>query len=62
MSYDDSVSYLVIDLFVQVFDKDVALAGLAEGGITLGPHDPAAKTVKRLHMTRNEGSITMHGF
>jgi len=55
-------SHLVVDLFVQVFDKNVALPGLAEGGITLGPHDPATVKVRKERMTRNEGSITMRGF
>ena len=35
---------LVVDLFVKVLDENVALAGLAEGGVTLGPHDAAAPT------------------
>lgn len=32
---------LVVDLFIEVFDKNIALTGLAEGGIALRPHDPA---------------------
>ena len=34
-------AYLVINLLVQVFDEDIALAGLAKSGITLRPHDTA---------------------
>ena len=36
------VQSLVIDCFVQVLDENVALTGLAEGGVTLRPHDTAA--------------------
>ena len=35
---------LVVDLLVQVLDEDVALAGLAEGGVTLRPHDTAIQS------------------
>lgn len=34
---------LVINLLVQVLDENVALAGLAEGRVTLRPHDTAAQ-------------------
>ena len=34
---------LIVDLLVEVLDEDVALAGLAEGGVTLRPHDTAAE-------------------
>ena len=37
---------LVVDGVVQVLDEDVALAGLAEGGVTLGPHDTAKMPVR----------------
>lgn len=32
---------LVVNGLVQVLDEDVALTGLAQGGVTLGPHDSA---------------------
>lgn len=41
-----TLEYLVVDLLVQVLDEDVALTGLAQGGITLGPHDTAMATVR----------------
>jgi hypothetical protein len=31
--------HLVIDLFIKAFDKNVALTRLAEGRISLRPHD-----------------------
>jgi hypothetical protein len=34
-------TYLVVDELIQVFDKDIALARLAESRVTLRPHDPA---------------------
>lgn len=37
------VKGLVVDSVIQVLDENVALAGLAEGGVTLRPHDAAAK-------------------
>jgi hypothetical protein len=40
-SSHDLISYLVVDLLIKILNKNVALAGLAEGGIALGPHDPA---------------------
>lgn len=33
--------YLVVDLFIEILDENVALAGLAQGRVTLGPHDAA---------------------
>ena len=42
------VQSLVIDCFVQVLDENVALASLAEGGVTLGPHDAAIDHPPRL--------------
>ena len=35
------VQSLVVDGLVQVLDEDVALTGLAEGRVTLRPHDAA---------------------
>ena len=40
-SGESVVEGLVVDSLVQVLDEDVALTGLAEGGVTLGPHDAA---------------------
>ena len=40
------MSYFVVDQFIKVLDKNVALTGLAEGGVTLRPHDPAKTLVK----------------
>lgn len=37
------VESLVVDGVVQVLDEDVALAGLAEGGVALRPHDAAKR-------------------
>jgi hypothetical protein len=45
-SSDDHVYHLVVDPFIEVLDKNVALAGLAEGGVALGQHDPAAAKYK----------------
>ena len=47
------VEGLVVDSLVQVLDEDVALAGLAEGGVTLGPHDAATKHLESRHFTRD---------
>ncbi len=35
------VESLVVNELVQVLDEDIALSGLAEGRVTLGPHDAA---------------------
>ena len=40
---ETSLSDLVVDLLVEVLDENVALTGLAEGGVTLRPHDTAAE-------------------
>jgi hypothetical protein len=37
----ENLAYLVVDKLVQVFNKDIALTSLAEGRVTLRPHDPA---------------------
>jgi hypothetical protein len=33
--------HLVVNGFIQVFDKDIALASFTQCGVTLRPHDPA---------------------
>ena len=38
---DQPVYYLIVNLLVKVLDEDVALAGLAEGWVSLRPHDAA---------------------
>jgi hypothetical protein len=38
---------LVVDLLVEILDKDIALTGLADGGISLGPHDTACSTFNK---------------
>ncbi len=35
------VEGLMVNRFIEVLDKDVAFAGFAEGGVSLGPHDTA---------------------
>ena len=35
------IIYLVVNLFVEVLDEDVALTRLAEGWVSLRPHDTA---------------------
>jgi hypothetical protein len=41
-----TLEYLVVDLLVQVLDEDVALTSLAQGGITLRPHDTTMAIVR----------------
>ena len=41
-----TLEYLVVDLLVQVLDEDVTLTSLAQGGITLRPHDAASTIVR----------------
>lgn len=36
-----SGAHLVINQFIEILDEDVALSGLAEGGVSLRPHDAA---------------------
>lgn len=36
-----SGAHLVINQFIEILDEDVALSGLAEGGVSLRPHDTA---------------------
>ena len=43
------VKSLVVDGVIEVLDEDVAQAGLAEGRVTLRPHDAAGK--RSLHMS-----------
>jgi len=38
---------LVVDLFVEILNEDIALTGLAEGGVSLGPHDAACSTLDK---------------
>ena len=38
-----NLTYLVVNLLVQVLDENVALASLAQGRVALGPHDAAAR-------------------
>ncbi len=44
------VQGLVVDSLVQVLDEDIALAGLAEGGVTLRPHDAAMRHCRRISL------------
>lgn len=50
---------LVVNLLVKVLNEDVALPGLAEGGVSLRPHDAAAEDERLDHCTYNE-SLTKH--
>ena len=57
-SSEGIVEGLVVNRFVQVLDEDVALAGLAESGVTLGPHDAATKHSDLANFT--PGQSTYH--
>jgi len=37
------IYYLVVNLFIKVLDEDVALTRLAEGWVSLRPHDTAER-------------------
>jgi hypothetical protein len=50
---------LVVDGDIQVLDEDVALAGLAKGRITLGPHDAARTTLDDGVVEFLEGFLTI---
>ena len=52
------VQGLVVDGLVKVFDEDVALAGLAKGGITLGPHDTAGTSLNERVVERLQSTLT----
>jgi hypothetical protein len=41
------VQSLVVNVLGDVLDKDVALAGLAEGGVTVAPHDAATSSTDK---------------
>lgn len=41
-----TVSDLIVYALIQVLDKNITLAGLAEGGVTLGPHYTAASSTQ----------------
>jgi hypothetical protein len=43
---------LVVNSLIEVFDENVALACLAQGGVTLRPHDPAANEDETQRRTR----------
>ena len=52
------VQGLVVDGLVEVFDEDVALAGLAKGGITLRPHDTAGTSLNERVVERLQSTLT----
>ena len=52
------VEGFVVDGLVEVFDEDVALAGLAKGGITLGPHDTAGTSLNERVVERLQSTLT----
>lgn len=52
------VQGLVVDSLVQVLDEDIALAGLAEGGVTLRPHDAAMRHCRRISILSQASTLT----
>ena len=61
-SSEGVVKSLVVNSLVQVLDEDVALAGLAESGVTLGPHDAAANGFSLRHLIHcHVNLLTRHG-
>jgi hypothetical protein len=58
-----SSTYLVVNELIQVFNEDIALASLAEGRVTLRPHDPARSEVFIGAGSDSKiNGLTMHGF
>jgi len=55
------VKSLVVNALVKVLDEDVSLAGLAEGGVTLGPHDSARAVLDKGVVEMLEGALTVGG-
>jgi len=43
---------LVVNSLIEIFDENVALACLAQGGVTLRPHDAAGNEDETQHRTR----------
>jgi len=50
----------VVDLLVKVLDKNIALAGLAQSGITLGPHNTARGNLLERVLDRMRQITTHH--
>ncbi|GKT65979.1 hypothetical protein ColTof4_03266 [Colletotrichum tofieldiae] len=55
------VQSLVVNGDVEVLDEDVALAGLAEGGVTLRPHDAARAALDESVVELLESLLTIGG-
>jgi hypothetical protein len=52
------VESLVVDGGIQVLDEDVAGSGLAESGVTLGPHDAAGTVLDQGVVQGLQGTLT----
>ena len=50
---------LVVNALVEVLDEDVSLTSLAEGGVTLGPHDSARAVLDEGVVEVLEGALTV---
>ena len=43
-------TYLVVNALIEILNKNIALAGLAEGRVTLRPHDAAINIDQKHNM------------
>lgn len=56
------VKSLVVDGGIKVLDKDIARAGSAQRGITLGPHDAAGSTLDQSVVKGFQSTLTYISF
>jgi hypothetical protein len=54
-------AYLVVNVFVEVFDEDITLPSLPQMRVTLGPHD-AAEVISDTERSNCREILTKHGF